>query len=170
MSLPRSRTPAEIELQRAIDRVRELSPEWHVAEQTARALDLLAKEIATERDARHAAEEEAEREADREQARQSWRLPLWRALKAVAAAISLGLAGVTVNALISHGDSRRAAAQQADVIREHTAAIESLAKTLDVESRQRAEVDALLRESIAADHAVLQLLAPRVAPARAIQP
>ena len=49
LAAPRARTPAETELRRTIDELRKLSPEWHVAEQTARSLEQLADVIEQER-------------------------------------------------------------------------------------------------------------------------
>ncbi|RTL16838.1 MAG: hypothetical protein EKK55_23580 [Rhodocyclaceae bacterium] len=161
MATPRTRTPAEAALRAAIDELRRLQPEWHVAEQTARALDQLAEVIEQERTDRLAADAKKKHAADLETARQSWRAPVWRAVKALAAAAALALGTVTVNALIGHGDSRRAAAQQAEVIRTHGLQLEAYAAALELERTKRADADALLREAIAADHAVLSLFASR---------
>lgn len=163
MALPRTRTPAEAKLREAIDELRRLQPEWHVAEQTARALDQLAEVIEQERTDRLAADAKKKHAADLESARQSWRAPVWKAVKALAAAAALALGTVTVNALIGHGDSRRAAAQQAEVIRVQSAAIEAHAAALELERTKRAEADADLRAAQAADHAVLSLFASRAA-------
>ena len=161
MAAPRARTPAEAELRRAIDELRRLQPEWHVAEQTARALDQLAAVIEQERTDRLAVDAKKKHAADLESARQSWRAPVWRAVKALAAAAALTIGGFATQALISYGDSRRAAAQQAEVIRTHGVQLEAYAAALELERAKRADADALLREAIAADHAVLSLFASR---------
>lgn len=161
MALPRTRTPADLALRQTIDELRRGAPEWHTAEQTARALDQLADGLAQEREDRLAADRAKAHAAALETARQSWRAPVWRALKAVAAAAALTIGGFAVNALINHGDSRRAAAQQAEVIRTHGVQLEAYATALEAERAKRAEADALLREAIAADHAVLSLFASR---------
>lgn len=162
MSLPRTRTPAEESMRAAIDKVRQLSPEWHVAEQTARALDEIADAIEAERAERLATEAARQRAAERDADRKSWRAPVWRAIQAIGAAGALALLGVTVNALISHGDSRRAAAQQADVIAEHGKQIDAATASIETERRERFNADADLRAAQAADHAVLSLFAARL--------
>ncbi len=161
MTLPRARTPAEAELRRAIDELRRLQPEWHVAEQTARALDQLAAAIEQERTDRLAVDAKKKHAADLESARQSWRGPVWRAVKTVAAALAITIGGFATNALVSYGDGRRAAAQQAELIRTHGAQLEAYAAALELERTRRSDADAALREAIAADHAVLSLFASR---------
>lgn len=161
MTAPRARTPAEAELRKAIDELRKHAPEWYVAEQTARTLDQLADAIEQERTDRLAVEAKKKHAADLESARQSWRAPVWRAVKALAAAAALTIGGFATQALISYGDSRRAAAQQAEVIRTHGVQLEAYAAALELERAKRADADALLREAIAADHAVLSLFASR---------
>ena len=137
MSFPRMRTPADTELAAAIAKIRADQPEWNLAENVARALEALAARV-----------DESERQAAATVAaaakkRERW-VPLWRAVKAGAAATALTLAGFTVNALVNHGDSRRAAAQQAQVIDKHTAAIERLT------------------EVVTADHPIVQIVAARL--------
>lgn len=161
MTLPRARTPAEAELRRTIDELRRTQPEWHAGESTARALEQLAEVIEQERTDRLAAEAAKAHAAEIETARQSWRGPVWKALKAVAAAAAITIGGFAVNALIAHGDSRRAAAQQAEVIRQLGVTLEAQARELEAERTRRADADAALREAIAADHAVLSLFASR---------
>lgn len=161
MATPRARTPAEESLRKAIDEVRRLQPEWHVAEQVARTLDELADEIAAERTERLAAEQAKARASELEAARQSWRGPVWKAVKAAAAAVALAIGGLAVDALINHGDSRRAAAQQAEVIAGHTVVVAELRAALDAERAARIASDADQRAAQAADHAVLSLFAAR---------
>lgn len=137
LSFPRARTPADAELAAAIAKIRADQPEWALAENVARALEALAKRI-----------DEGKRQAAAEAAaevkkRARW-VPLWRAMKAGAAAAALTIGGFTVNALIEHGDSRRAAAQQAQVISDHAAAIKRL--------------DAV----VTADHPIVQIVAARL--------
>lgn len=137
MAFPRTRTPADTELAAAIAKIRADQPEWNLAENVARALEALAARV-----------DESERQAAATVAaaakkRERW-VPLWRAVKAGAAATALTLAGFTVNALVNHGDSRRAAAQQAQVIDKHTAAIERLT------------------EVVTADHPIVQIVAARL--------
>ena len=108
LAFPRAKTPADAELAAAIAKIRADQPEWNLAENVARALEALAARV-----------DESERQAAATVAaaakkRERW-VPLWRAVKAGAAATALTLAGFTVNALVNHGDSRRAAAQQAQV-------------------------------------------------------
>ena len=99
--------------------------------------------------------------AEIETARQSWRAPVWKAVKAIAAALALTIAGAATKALIDYGDNRRAAAQQAEVIRQQGAKLVEVAEALDRERSARADADAALREAIAADHAVLSMFASR---------
>lgn len=137
LAFPRAKTPADAELAAAIAKIRADQPEWNLAENVARALEALAARV-----------DESERQAAATVAaaakkRERW-VPLWRAVKAGAAATALTLAGFTVNALVNHGDSRRAAAQQAQVIDKHTAAIERLT------------------EVVTADHPIVQIVAARL--------
>lgn len=161
LTAPRARTPAETELRRTIDELRKLSPEWHVAEQTARSLEQLADAIEQERTDRLAVEAKKAHAAEIETARQSWRGPVWKAAKALAAALALTIASFATKALIDYGDNRRAAAQQAEVIRQQGAKLVEVTEALDRERSARADADAALREAIAADHAVLSLFASR---------
>lgn len=161
MATPRARTPAEESLRRAIDEVRRLQPEWHVAEQVARALDELADEVAAERADRLAVDEAKARAGELEAARQSWRAPLWKVIKAAAGAVALSIAIAAVKALIDYGDARRAAVQQADVISGHTTQLREQAVALDLERAARIAADADQRAAQAADHAVLSLFAAR---------
>lgn len=148
MPLPRTRTPADAELAAAIDKIRADQPEWALAENVARAFDALSLRI--DESERRAAEEAAAckleaaaAEAEETKKRLRW-VPLWRALKAGATGIALTIGGFTVNALINHGDSRRAAVQQAAVIDEHTTAIKRLT------------------EVVTADHPIVQIVAARL--------
>lgn len=161
LAAPRARTPADAELRQAIDELRKHAPEWYVAEQTARTLDKLADAIEQERADRLAVEAAKARADEIETARQSWRAPTWKAVKAIAAALALTIAGAATKALIDYGDNRRAAAQQAEVIRLQGAKLVEVTEALDRERSARADADASLREAIAADHAVLSLFASR---------
>ncbi len=161
LSTPRARTPAEVELRKTIDELRRLQPEWHVAEQTARSLEQLADVIEQERTDRLAVDDKKKHADEIETARQSWRGPVWKAAKAIAAALALTIAGAATKALIDYGDNRRAAAQQAEVIRLQGAKLVELTEAIDRERSARADADASLREAIAADHAVLSLFASR---------
>lgn len=148
MAFPRQKTPADAELAKAIAQIRADAPEWQLAENMARALEALAARI--DDGERRAAADVVERERqaaaaakEAHEKRERW-APLWRALKAGATAIALTIGGFAVNALINHGDSRRAAAQQAAVIDKHTAAIERLT------------------EVVTADHPIVQIVAARL--------
>ena len=49
MELPRTRTPAEASMRAAIDEIRRLAPDWHVAEHMARLLEALADQLEDDR-------------------------------------------------------------------------------------------------------------------------
>lgn len=165
LSLPRARTPADEALAAAVDEIRRTMPDWQLAEQVARGFEALGAQVdstaaradalegqlaamrataAEERIAAEVASRTAAAKASRWDA--VWR---WAKASGAATALAIGLAGV--RALVDHGDARRAAVHQAEVIGQHTVAIEKLATAIESTNR-----------TVAAHAPIVQIVAARL--------
>jgi hypothetical protein len=115
MATPRTRTPAEAALRAAVDELRRLTPEWHVAEQVARALDAIEERFAEQE--RKLGALEAIRVAAAKTIR---RLKAWAASSSIAAAGAVAAVIFGLGVKRGHEDAEQAAAKErARLVKKH---------------------------------------------------